>query len=78
MRWYGHVARIREVRYLYKLQVGNPGWKGPLGRHWSRRNDNIKMDLKKQREYGVVVGIKLAQDNVQWLTIVKTMNLLSV
>jgi hypothetical protein len=32
MRWVGHVARMGEKRNMYKLLVGKPEGKGPLGR----------------------------------------------
>jgi hypothetical protein len=45
MRWAGHVARIEEKMNVYRLLVGKPDGKRPLGRPRSRRIDNIKMDL---------------------------------
>jgi hypothetical protein len=32
MRWAGHVARMGEKRNVYRLLIGNPGAKRPLGR----------------------------------------------
>jgi hypothetical protein len=32
MRWEGHLARMREKRNAYRLLVGKPEGKGPLGR----------------------------------------------
>jgi hypothetical protein len=49
MRWAGHVARIREERKLYKVLVGNPERKKPLGRPRRRWEDGIRMDLRKMR-----------------------------
>jgi hypothetical protein len=46
MRWVGHVAQMEEKRNMYKLSVGKPEGKGPLGRPRSRWIDNIKMDLR--------------------------------
>jgi hypothetical protein len=45
MRWAGHVARMREKRNAYRLLMGKPEGKRPLGK--SRRGwvDNIQMDL---------------------------------
>jgi hypothetical protein len=48
-RWAGHVARMREKRNVYRLLVGKPQGKGPLGRPRRRWRDNIKMDLFKDR-----------------------------
>jgi hypothetical protein len=45
MRWAGHVARMGEKRNLYRLLVGNPEGKRPLGRSRCRWMDNIKMNL---------------------------------
>jgi hypothetical protein len=45
MRWAGHVARMGEKWNVYRLLVGKPGVKKPLGRPRRRWMDNIKMDL---------------------------------
>jgi hypothetical protein len=45
MRWTGHVARMVEKRNVYRLLVGKPEGKRPLGRPRRRWIDNIKMDL---------------------------------
>jgi hypothetical protein len=45
MRWAGHVARMREKRNAYRLLVGKPEGKRPLGRSSRRWVDNIRMDL---------------------------------
>jgi hypothetical protein len=41
MRWAGHLARMREKRNAYRLLVGKPEGKGPLGRPKRRWVDNI-------------------------------------
>jgi len=46
MRWAVHVARLGEGRGIYRVLVGKPGGKRPLGRTRSRWEDNIKMDLQ--------------------------------
>jgi hypothetical protein len=64
-----------EGRGFYRVLVGRPVGKRPLGRPRRRWEDNIKMDL---REIGVdeVNWIQLAQDRVQWRAFVNTvMNL---
>jgi hypothetical protein len=45
MRWAGHVARMGEKRNAYRLLVGKPEGKRPLGRPNHRWVDNIRMDL---------------------------------
>ena len=53
----------------YRVLVGNPEGKRPLGRPRRRWQDNIKMDL---REVGCDPGdwIDLAEDRDQWLAYV--------
>jgi hypothetical protein len=41
MRWAGHVARFIGMRNAYKISVGMPDWKIPLGRRRRRLNRNI-------------------------------------
>jgi hypothetical protein len=53
MRWAGHVARMGERRGVYRVSVGKPEGKRPLGRPRRRWEDNIKMDL---REVGLWTG----------------------
>jgi hypothetical protein len=45
MRWAGHVARMGEKRNVYRLLVGKPEGRRPLGRARRRWLDNIRMDL---------------------------------
>ena len=45
MRWAGHVARMGERKGVYRVLVGKPEGKRPLGRPKRRWEDNIKMDL---------------------------------
>jgi hypothetical protein len=49
MKWAGHVARMMETRNAYRILVGNPEGKRPLGRLRRRWVDNIKIDLKRYR-----------------------------
>jgi hypothetical protein len=46
MRWVGHVARMGEKRGAYRILVGRPEGRRPLGRPRCRWEDNIKMDLQ--------------------------------
>jgi hypothetical protein len=75
MKWAGHVARMGKGRGVYRILVGRPEGKRPLGRPRCRWEDNIKMAL---REIGIdgANWIQLAQDRVQWQAFVNTvMNL---
>jgi hypothetical protein len=44
MRWTGHVGEEEKV---YKVLVGNPEGKRPLGRQRRRRKDGIRTDLRE-------------------------------
>ena len=77
MGWAGHVACMSDRRDVYRVFVGKPERKRPLGRPKRRREDNIEIDLK---EAGCVrwTGdwIKLAQDRDRWWVLVNAvMNL---
>jgi hypothetical protein len=43
----GHVARMEETRNAYRILVGKPERKRPLGRPRSRWVDTIKIDLRE-------------------------------
>jgi hypothetical protein len=49
MRWAGHVARMWEKTKAYRLLVGKPERRRPLGRQKRRWLDNISMDLGQVR-----------------------------
>ena len=55
MRWAGHVACMGERTCVYRVLVGKPEGKRPLGRPKCRWEDNIKMDLQEVGcgEYGL-------------------------
>jgi hypothetical protein len=62
MRWAVHVARMREDSKVYKVLVGKPEGKRPLGR--------------LRRRWGGVDWIRLAQDRDRWRVVVSAvMNL---
>jgi len=61
MKWAGHVARMVERRGVYRVLVGKPEGKGPLGRPRRRWEDNIKMDLQEVG-CGGMDWIELVQD----------------
>jgi len=49
MRWAEQVARMGEGRGLYRVLVGKPEGRRPLGRPRRRWEDNIKMDFQEVR-----------------------------
>jgi hypothetical protein len=58
-----------EKRNAYRILVGKPEGKRPLGRPRRRWVDNIKMDL---RRWDGVDWIDMAQDRDQWRALVNT------
>jgi hypothetical protein len=66
---------MEEKRNAYRILVGKPEGKRPLGRPRRRWVDNIKMDLREIELYGLD-WIDLAQNRDQWRALVITvMNL---
>jgi hypothetical protein len=61
MIWAGHVARMGEERGVYRVLVGKPEEKRPLGRPRYRWEDNSKAELQEV-ECGSMGWIELAQD----------------
>jgi len=47
MRWAGHVACMVEERGLFRVLVGKPKGRRPLGRPRCRWVDNIRMDQEE-------------------------------
>jgi hypothetical protein len=47
MRWAGHETRMGEKRNAYRILVGKPEGKRPLGRPRRRWVNNIKIDLRE-------------------------------
>ena len=71
LRCAGHVARMGEERGVYRVFVGKPGGRRPLGRPRRRWVDNIRMNLQE-----VGCGY-MAQDRDRWQMLVSAvMNLL--
>jgi hypothetical protein len=75
MRWAEYVARMGEKRNEYRLLVGKPEGKRPLGRPRSRWVD-IRMDLGEvgwgEVGWGDVDWIGLAQDRNRWRALVNS------
>jgi len=75
MRWAGHVARMGEERGVYRVLVGKPEGKRPLGRPRHRWVNNIGMDLREVG-CGYMDWIGLAQHRDRGRTLVSAvMNL---
>ncbi|KAJ4446159.1 hypothetical protein ANN_12852 [Periplaneta americana] len=75
LRWAGHVAHMGESRNAYRVLVGRPEGRRPLGRPRRRWEDNIKMDLREVG-YDDRDWINLAQNRDQWRAYVRAaMNL---
>jgi hypothetical protein len=69
MRWAGHVARIVEDKGLYRVLVGKPEGRRPLGKPRRRCEDIIRMDLW---EVGCVFfdWMDLVHDRDKWCALV--------
>ncbi|KAJ4437190.1 hypothetical protein ANN_17325 [Periplaneta americana] len=65
LRWAGHVAHMRESKNAYRVLVGRPEGKRPLGRPRRRWEDNIKIDLREVG-YDDRDWIGLGQDRDLW------------
>jgi hypothetical protein len=72
MRWAGDVARMEEKRNAYRIFLGKPEGKRPLGRPTRRWVDNVKMDLREIGWNGID-WIDLAQDKDRWRALVNTL-----
>ena len=51
--WAGHVARMVERRDAYRVLVGKPEGKRPLGRTRRRWENNIKIDVEEMGWLGM-------------------------
>ncbi|KAJ4431821.1 hypothetical protein ANN_20426 [Periplaneta americana] len=60
LRWAGHVARMGESRNAYRVLVGRPEGKRPLGRPRRRWEYNVKMDLRNPDDY-VFISLQLKE-----------------
>jgi hypothetical protein len=69
MIWAGHVARMGEGKGVYRVLVGKPEGRRPLGRPRRRWEDNIRMDLWEVG-CGCVDWMEVAQDRDRWCALV--------
>jgi hypothetical protein len=60
-----------EDRNVYKVLMGKPEGKRPLGRSRRRWEDGIRIDLR-ETGWGSVEWIQLAQDRDRWRAFVNT------
>jgi hypothetical protein len=75
MRWAGHVALMGEGRGAYRILVGRPEGRRPVGRPRRRWEDNMQMDLQGVG-WGGTNWIELTQDRDRWRAVVNAvMNL---
>jgi hypothetical protein len=75
MKWAGHIARMGEGRGVYRVLVGRPEVKRPLGRPRRRWEDNVKLYVQEVG-CGGIDWIDLAEDRYNWQTLVNVvMNL---
>ena len=71
------MAHMREGRGVYRVLVGKPKRKRPLGRPRRRWEDNIRMDLQEVGlEHEDWIG--LAQDRDRWRALVSAVRNLRV
>ena len=73
----GTCSTYGERRGEYRVSVGKPEGKRPLGRPRHRWEDNIKMDLQEVECEGMD-WIDLAQDTDSWLALVNAVTNLRV
>jgi len=66
-----------ERRSVYRVLVGKPEEKRPLGRPKHRWEDNIKMDLQEVG-CGGMDWIELAQDRDRWQALVNAVMILQI
>jgi len=69
MRWAGHVACMGEERGVYRVLVGKPEGRRPMGRPRRRWVDNIRTDFQEVG-CGYMDWIGLAQGRDRWRTLV--------
>jgi hypothetical protein len=71
MGWVGHVERMGQHRYAYKILVEKPEGKRPQVSRRRKWVDDIKMNIRKIG-WGGMDGIDLVHDRNQWRALVNT------
>jgi hypothetical protein len=69
MRYAWHVEQIGKGRGVYRVLVGKPEGKRPLGKHRHRWEDNINMDIQEVGCGGMEWN-ELGQDTDRWRALV--------
>jgi hypothetical protein len=76
IRWAGHIGRIGKERVVYRVLVGKPEGKPPLGRPRRRwEYHTVLRWIFRKWDMGVWIGlgwVRLAQDRDMWRAIVNT------
>ena len=76
MRWVGHVARMGDESFLYRVLVGKLEGRRPLGRPRNRLVYNIRMYIQVGCGFKDLIG--LLQDRDSWGTLVSAVMSLRV
>jgi len=77
MRWEGHIERMEDMSGVYRVLVGKPEGKRPLGRQGRRWEGNNKMNLEEVG-CGCMDWIQLAQNRDRWRELVNSVRNLRV
>jgi hypothetical protein len=72
MTWAGHVAHMGESRGMYRVLVGKPEGRRPLGRPKRRWEVNVRMGVREVG-CGCVDWMELAQDRDRWRALVSAL-----
>jgi hypothetical protein len=72
IRLVGHVARMWAKRNAYRLLVGNPEGRRPLGRPKRKWINKLKVDLVEEIKLGELDRVCLAQGRYRWRALVNS------